>query len=146
MGHYASEMTNPEPIVKAAPIILQWKVGDWAVFDRDIVQIKEIREGNSCSVSEGMFETSGMLLDRLRPLTLRNKRAVEYFDHYYKKLSEIRGERGFNYPDISSHFSSLALQAMDGDEKDTAPFDAAQDFFKQARDYTPVIQGVALFR
>ncbi len=125
---------------------LNWKVGDWAVFGRDIVQIKEIRESGGCSVSEGMFETSGMLLDRLRPLTLRNKRTIEYFDHYYKKLGEIRGERGFNYPDISRHFSQLALDAMDGPEDNKAPFDAAADFFQQARDYTPVIQGVHLFR
>lgn len=124
----------------------EWKVGDWAVFDRDIVQIKEIREGGSCSVSEGSVETSGMLLDRLRPLTLRNKRAVEWFDWHYKELSKIRGERGFNYPDISQLFSRFALRAMDGSEDDKAPFEEAQDFIRQARDYTPVIQGVQLFR
>lgn len=123
-----------------------WKAGDWAVFDRDIVQIKEIREGNSCSVSEGSFETSGMLLDRLRPLTLRNKRTIEYFDHYYRKLSTINGERGFNYPDISRYFSSLALRAMDGPEDDKAPYEEAQEFYRQARDYAPVIQGIGLFR
>lgn len=146
MGHYASEMTNPEPIVRGIAAPTEWKVGDWAVFDRDIVQIKEIREGGSCSVSEGMCETSGMFLDRLRPLTLRNKRIIEYFDYYYRQLSLLRGERGFNYPDISRHFSSLALQAIDGDEKDRTPIDAAVEFVQQARDYTQTIQGVALFR
>lgn len=146
MVHYASEMTNPEPIVRAAPVMLQWKAGDWAVFDRDIVQIKEIREGGSCSVSEGTCETSGMLLDRLRPLTLRNKATIEYFDFYYRELSKLRGERGFNYPDISRYFSTLALKAMDGDKDDKEPFEQAQDFVRQARDYTPKIHGVSLFR
>lgn len=127
-------------------IELNWKTGDWAVFERDIVQIKDIRESGNCSVSTGMFETSGNLLERLRPLTLRNKSAVEYFDHYYKKLSELRGERGFNYPDISRHFADLALKAIDGDKDDRAPFDAAIDFFQKARDLTPTIQGVQLFR
>lgn len=124
---------------------LNWKVGDWAVFERDIVQIKDIREGG-CSVSEGSFETSGMLLDRLRPLTLRNKRTIEWFDYYYRELSKINGERGFNFPDISRHFSRLILRAIDGGEGDRAPFDEAQDFVKQAREYVPVIQGVPLFR
>ena len=55
---------------------MNWKVGDWAVFDLGIVQIKEIRENGSASVSDGLIETSGMLLDRLRPLTLRNKRIM----------------------------------------------------------------------
>lgn len=125
---------------------LTWKVGDWAVFDRDIVQIKEIRDGGSCSVSEGSFQTSGMLLDRLRPLTLRNKRTIEWFDYYYRELSKINGERGFNYPDISRYFSNQALRAMDGAEDDKAPFDEVHEFVKQARDYAPVIQGVQLFR
>lgn len=123
-----------------------WKVGDWAVFDRDIVQIKDIREGGYCSVSEGSFETSGMLLDRLRPLTLRNKRTIEWFDYHYRELSRIPGERGFNFPDISRYFSSQALRVMDGPADDKTPFDEVHDFIKQAREYVPVIQGVPLFR
>lgn len=123
-----------------------WKVGDWAVFDRDIVQIKEIRDCGGCSVSDGSIETSGRLLGRLRPLTLRNKRAVEWFDWHYRELSKIRGERGFNYPDISRLFSQLALDAMDGAESDKTPYEIAQDFIKQARDYIPVIHGLNLFR
>lgn len=125
---------------------LAWKVGDWAVFDRDIVQIKEIREGGGCSVSEGQFETSGMLLDRLRPLTLRNKRTVEWFDWHYNELRKLRGEAGFNYPDISRYFSNQALRAMDGSEDDKTPFEEVQDFLRQAKDYTPEIHGVRLFR
>ncbi len=124
---------------------LTWKTGDWAVFDRDIVQIKEIREVG-CSVSDGTCETSGMLLERLRPLTLRNKRTIEWFDWHYRQLRNLRGERGFNYPDISRYFSQQALRAMDGDEEDKAPFDEVSDFIAQARDYKPVIHGINLFR
>lgn len=124
---------------------MDWKAGDWAVFEKEIVQIKEIRE-YGCSVSDGSFETSGQLLDRLRPLTLRNKRITEWFAWHYRDLRKIRGERGFNYPDISRHFAALALRAIDGPEDDKAPFDEAQEFIRQARDYVPQIQGVPLFR
>lgn len=124
---------------------MDWKAGDWAVFEKEIVQIKEIRE-YGCSVSDGSFETSGQLLNRLRPLTLRNKRITEWFAWHYRELRKIRGERGFNYPDISRHFAALALRAIDGPKDDKAPFDEAQEFIRQARDYVPQIQGVPLFR
>lgn len=122
-----------------------WKAGDWAVFEQDIVQIKEIRD-SGCSVSDGSFETSGQLLDRLRPLTLRNKRITEWFAWHYRDLRKLRGERGFNYPDIARHFSKLALRAIDGPDDDKAPFEEAQEFIRRARDYAPEIQGVQLFR
>lgn len=124
----------------------EWKAGDWAVFEKDIVQIKEIREGGGCSVSDGSCETSGNLLERLRPLTLRNKRITEWFAWHYRELNKIRGERGFNYPDISRHFAGLALLAIDGPDDAKAPFEYAQAFIRAARDYTPEIQGVQLFR
>lgn len=123
-----------------------WNIGDWAVFDRSIVQIKDIREGGGCSVSDGSFETSGDLLGHLRPLTLRNKHAAEWFDYHYRELNHINGHGGFNFPDISRYFSRLALRAMDGPVDDKTPFDEAQEFLRQARDYVPVIQGVSLFR
>jgi hypothetical protein len=124
---------------------LNWKVGDWAIFDLNIVQITEIRESGSCSVSDGSFETSGRLLGRLRPLTLHGKRAMEWFEYYYRELRKLRGESGFNYPDISQHFADLCLQAID-DENDKSPFDKGQEFFQKARDLTPLIQGIQLFR
>jgi hypothetical protein len=86
------------------------------------------------------------LLDRLRPLTLRNKRIIEWFDWHYNELRKLRGEGGFNYPDISRYFSNQALQAIDKADNDKTPFDEAQDFVRQARDYKPVIQGIQLFR
>jgi len=126
--------------------IQEWKVGDWAVFDLNIVQIKEIRGGGSCSVSDGSFETSGMLLDRLRPLTLQNKRTIEWFDWHYGELRQMRGQTGFNYPDISRFFCDLSRQAIDGPEDDRAPFEKAQEFVRGALDMVPVIHGVHLFR
>jgi hypothetical protein len=123
-----------------------WKVGDWAVFEREIVQIKDIREGLGCSVSDGLFETCGHLLDRLRPLTLRNKRITEWFAWHYRELKKINGERGFNYPDISRHFAQLVLRAIDGEDDDQSAFDEAQAFIREARDYKTEIQGVQLFR
>jgi len=125
---------------------LNWKVGDWAVFERDIVQIKAIREGGGCSVSDGTGEITGDLLERLRPLTLSNKRIIEYFAYYYSDLSKIVGERGFNYPDISRYFNNLVLAAIDGADDNKVPFESAQDFVRKARDHVPVIHGVALFR
>lgn len=123
---------------------LNWKAGDWAVFDLDIVQIKKVDP--YVEVSTGTISTSGKLLDRLRPLTLRNKATIETFDYYYNELRKMRGERGFNYPDISRLFCDLALQAMDGAEDDKEPYDQVQAFVRDARDYKPVIHGVHLFR
>lgn len=123
---------------------LIWKAGDWAVFGLDIVQIKQVEP--YVEVSTGTIATSGNLLDRCRPLTLRNKATIETFEYYYKELGKIRGERGFNYPDINSLFCGLALQAMDGKEDDTEPYDKAQAFVRDARDYKQEIQGIQLFR
>jgi len=123
---------------------LNWKVGDWAVFDLEIVQIKQVEP--FVEVSDASISTSGNLLDRLRPLTLRNKATVETFKWYYRELRKIRGERGFNYPDINGLFCDLSLDAMDGPEDDKAPFDKAQTFLREAQDYKPVIHGIHLFR
>lgn len=125
---------------------MNWNVGDWVVFDLRIGQIRKLDDEGFAEFSDGSFATSGRLADRFRPLTLRNKRTIEYFDHYYNELRKLNGAGGFNYPDISRHFAQLSIDAMDGDEKDRAPFDKAQQFFQDARDYKPEIQGVALFR
>lgn len=122
----------------------EWKVGDWVVFNLSIGQVMEV--GDWQEFSDGSFRTSGRLADRFRPLTLRNKRTIEYFDYYYNELRKINGEGGFNYPDISQYFAQLALDAMDGDDKDKTPYDKVQEFVRDARDYKPVIQGVGLFR
>jgi hypothetical protein len=89
---------------------LNWKVGDWAVFERDIVQITDIRESGGCSVSTGMFETSGNLVECLRPLTLRNKSAIEYFDHYYKASRRTRLQ-------LSGHSASLRAARSSGNRR-----------------------------
>lgn len=124
---------------------MDWKVGDWIVFDRSVAQIKELREDGCATVSDGHIETSGRLMDRFRPLTLKNKNIVETFDIYYNRLGGIDGSLGFNYPDISVHFSDLALKAID--HGDTGEFyTQAQQFFVEARNYKPTIQGVQLFR
>jgi hypothetical protein len=120
-----------------------WKVGDWAILDMDIVQIKKLDEW--VEVTTGIISTSGHLLDRLRPFNLRNKVTAESFEYLYRQLKTIRGERGFNYPDISRYFADLCCEAMDGEEDDTSAMDAASDFVRRARDYQPVIDGVDLF-
>jgi len=124
---------------------MEWKAGDWVVFDLKVGQIKEIRDEGGASFSDGHFETSGMLLDRFRPLTLRNKAIVETFDTYYDRLREIDGNGGFNFPDIHGHFASLAIEAIDAPDN-KAMFDKANEFVREARDYRPTIQGVRLFR
>lgn len=126
---------------------MDWKVGDWVVFDLGIRQVTEVRDG-FLSASDGSVVTHGNLADQMRPLTLRNKRIVEYFDYYYNKLREQDGEAGFNYPDISKHFANLSLQSIDelGSEQSGQFHESARDFLKLAETYEPVIQGVALFR
>lgn len=124
---------------------MDWKAGDWVTFDLSIGQIKEIRDDGCASFSDGFFETSGRLLDKFRPLTLKNKSIVETFDIYYDRLREIDGETGFNYPDIIRYFSHLALMAID-QEDGKEFYEKAQQFVADARQYKPVIQGVMLFR
>lgn len=125
---------------------MDWKAGDWVVFDLSIGQITSEPDDGYARFSDGFCETSGKLVERFRPLTLRNKRAVETFAIYYNRLHELDGHAGFNYPHISQYFAQLALDAMDGGEKDKAPYDKAQEFVSEARDYKPIIQGVPLFR
>jgi hypothetical protein len=125
---------------------MDWKSGDWVTFDLSIGQIKELRDGGE-SFSDGSFETSGRLADRFRPLTLRNKRIVEWFDYHYNELRKIDGEAGFSYPDIHRHFAELALNAIDAGPTAEKPFyKQATEFVRAARDYGPSIQGVRLFR
>lgn len=124
---------------------MNWKIGDWVIFDLLVGQIKEIRDGGCASFSDGTFETSGRLMDRFRPLTLRNKSIVESFAIYYSRLSEIDGNAGFNFPDISRYFADLAREAIDS-EDNKAMYDKAQQFERDARDYKPMIQGIRLFR
>lgn len=126
---------------------MEWKAGDWAVLDMDVGQIKELRDDGMATFSDGFFEISGKLVERFRPLTLRNKRIVEAFDYCYKRLNEIDGEAGFNYPDISQHFASLALSAIDAEGDAEKQFhDQAGEFIREARDHLSIIQGVGLFR
>ncbi len=127
---------------------MDWKAGDWVVFDLRIGQIKKIEDGGFAEFSDGSFGTSGMLADRFRPLTLHNKCTIEYFDYYYNELRKLNGEAGFNYPYISQHFAQLSLDAIDegenGDQK--VPREKAEQFYREARDYKPMIQGIPLFR
>lgn len=124
-----------------------WNVGDWVIFDLAVGQIKELRENDCATFSDGFFETSGRLVERFRPLTLRNKRIVESFEAYYRRLDQIAGHGGFNHPRISQHFAQLALDAIDGDEEGgKAVYEKAQQFLEEARHYKAVIQGVPLFR
>lgn len=119
-----------------------WKAGDWVVFDLKVGQIKSMKP--YVAFSDGMFETSGRLADRFRPLTLQNKNIVESMEGWYRSLDEIDGARGFNHPDIHQHFCELALAAIDGDPEQ--PFARAREFVQDARDYKTLIQGVRLFR
>ena len=124
----------------------EWKAGDWVVFELDVGQIKELRDDGCASFSDGFCETSGRLVDRFRPLTLKNKRITETFNIYYKRLGEIDGQAGFNYPDINRYFSQLALHAIDATDDGKEFYDKGNEFVSAARDYTPVIDGVNLFR
>ena len=125
----------------------KWEVGDWAVFDREIVQVTEIRPSGGATVSNGTTNTSGSssLLEQLRPLTLRNKYIAETFAWYYKELYGVKGHGGFNFPDISTWFNELVLQVIDNPDR-ARPYHEVQEFVRLARDYTPVIQGINLFR
>lgn len=124
---------------------MEWKVGDWVVFDLSIGQIKELRGEKCASFLDGTFETSGQLMDRFRPLTLRNKTIVESFAVWYNRLHEIDGEAGFNYPRISEYFYELALNSIDSNDSKEF-YEKARQFVDDAKAYKPIIQGIHLFR
>jgi hypothetical protein len=127
-----------------------WKVGDWCVYEMEVGQITRM-EGGITEFSTGMFTSAGVgITENLRPLTLRNKALAEKFAYYYAELSKIDGEGGFNYPRIHEHFARLTRAAIDdvsakGEMAEHA-VERAQAFVRGARDYVPVIDGVALFR
>jgi len=127
------------------------KKGDWVVYDLKIGQVMAIRAedyGEVVEFSDGFIRTSGVRLkEHLRPLTLRNKVIVQSVDHMYERLRKMDGNAGFNFPDISSYFSNLALDAIDGGQpEERAAYDKAQQFLRAAEDYQKVIDGVRLFR
>jgi hypothetical protein len=126
---------------------MNWKIGDWVVFDLSIGQVKEIRAYGE-TFSDGIFETSGRLADRFRPLTLRNKRIIDWFDWHYNELRKLNGNTGFNYPDINRYFCHLALQAIDEEDIEAGKkfFNKGSDFVKAAGNYQKTIDGVNLFR
>lgn len=126
---------------------MDFKTGDWVIYGLDIGQIKELRNDGLARFSDGFCETSGMsLADGFRPLTLKSKRIVETFHIYYKRLDEIDGYTAFNYPDISRYFARLALEAIDGADEIKEPYEKANGFVSEARNYTAVIHGIPLFR
>jgi hypothetical protein len=129
------------------PITNSIKEGDWVVCGLKIGQIKQIRDGSCASFSDGMFELSGSILDRCRPLTLRNKQITETFDYYYDQVRKIDGSSGFNFPDINRYFEILAVTAIDlPDEENKQIYEKAQNFLREAEDYKPFIDAVKLFR
>lgn len=125
-------------------------IGDWVVFDLKIGQIKELYTENPSmgSFTDGVTTTSGHIVQRWRPLTLRSKVITEDFRTLYNKLYLIDGNAGFNYPDISAHFWRVALDTIDADlaayTRDA--YERMQNFVDLAEQYSPVIQGVQLFR
>jgi hypothetical protein len=121
----------------------EFHVDDWVVFDLRIGQIKKLDDWQE--FSDGTCSTSGQIVDRFRPLTLRNKVITETFDYWYSELSKIDGERGFNYPRISQYFWALALEAIDSEDA-SVESQKARDFVDAARRYDPEIHGVRLFR
>lgn len=100
------------------------QVGDWMIFDLAVSQIKELRHDDGYAVVADAFtQTSGKIATRLRSLTLKSLRCAQLFESQYRRLKEIDGAAGFNYPDISEYFSALCLDTIDSAAAD--PFDKA---------------------
>lgn len=123
-----------------------WKLNDWVIYELHFGQITAL-EKDRVQFSDGSFSTSGSvrMLEDFRPLTLRNKSLIESFTYYYKRLDDIDGNGGFNYPDINRHFCVLSRNAIDSKTPEDY-FTLASQFVQDVREYKPVIQGVRLFR
>jgi hypothetical protein len=125
---------------------MQFRPGDWCIYEMDIVQIKKMEP--HVEYSNGIIAGSGRgLAQFFRPLTLENKVIAETMDHYYEKLRDMDGSAGFNFPDICRYFSDLVLDAIDGgDDACRAAYEKAKNFVRLANDCQKVIDGVHLFR
>jgi len=124
----------------------RFKVGDWVICGKDIGQIKRLDDNGVDEFSNGWTDRSGTgLSKKFRALTLENKRVVESISARYDLLREIDGEAGFNYPDISEYFDQLVLTCIDYVNLTEAILKATA-FVEAAKKYTPVIDGVRLFR
>lgn len=124
---------------------IEIKKGDWCIYGLDIVQIVETEP--YIEYSTGIIRGGNATRAHIRPLTLQSKVIVEGMEHYYEMLRDMDGNAGFNFPDISSYFAELALEAIDGDtEAAQSAWKKAQDFISAAKDYEKVIAGVRLFR
>lgn len=124
---------------------MELKKGDWAIYDREIVQIMETEP--YLEYSTGVIRGGNACRENMRPLTLQNKVIASSMEYYYNSLRSLDGEAGFNYPDINRYFTALTIEAIDGTEAEVkAAYDKAQKFVREARDYKRVIDGVRLFR
>ena len=94
--------------------------GDWGFFEWRVATIKEVRAGRAgyVSISDGIIETSGSLMDRWRPLTIRNAAVSRYFGGMHDELHR-EGSSSLNYPRFHDHLVDLWLQACDGDDAAT---------------------------
>ncbi len=88
---------------------MTFKVGDWVYEDFTLNQIKRMEGIRVTEITDGSFSRSGSDLG-CYPLTIRNKVISEAFQHYYKKLDDVRS---LNFPDIRRHFDDLWEQAVE---------------------------------
>lgn len=126
---------------------MEFKIGDWVIYDRKINQVRKSSYSDNLELTDGHICTSCGTWENARPLTIRNKAIADTFEIYYERLRKMDGSGGFNFPDINRYFTNLCIEAMDANDADTeALFKRANEFTRQARDYTKVIDGVRLFR
>jgi len=98
---------------------MNWKVGDWCLFEFTLHTIKEMEGNKITSVSDGNFQTGGCdLSDRVFPLTIRNKRISDTFEYYSGKFHEIHHVT-LNFPDIHNYLVEKWCKAMNSKEDDT---------------------------
>ena len=115
----------------------KFSVGDWALFEHNIVQIKKTKDNRVTSVSDGSIETGGWdLSDCLFPLTIEGKSCADWFHYHYIELHREEGSNKLNWPDLSRKIVDLwadTMLVLGDEEKTRASYDKASEFFREVK-------------
>jgi hypothetical protein len=135
---------------------MEFKVGDWVLFEHKVGQLKRVEAEDGWSeFSDGMFSTSGCLLDRCFPLTLEGKRCADWFEYYYHDLHQIDSKGKLNWLDVHREIVNLweaTMLALGREEPTKRAYKDAENFFRECKEALSSLRevrlanGVQLFR
>lgn len=132
---------------------MKWNVGDWGFFERKLVQVTEVTDGEVLCVRDGYFCIGGNLNGEIFPLSLKGKVISEEIQAEYKRIYNAQGSMNLNIPDINRWFNSVwvtCMENLDDDKYIEQQKEAINKFVAEALDQIAQIKktsvlGVKLF-